>query len=185
MGVTAETWRDVSGFEGFYQVSDQGHVRSLDRTVDKAGVSKAIRGKVLQPSISNTGYEKVDLYLGSKRTKAYVHRLVASAFHPNTNELAYVNHKDENKLNNTAQNLEWCTPSYNNTYGHMKDATRGSKRIVCAKDGEVVGAFKSQKEAARSIGVKTTSLISACCRGEKQTAYGYEWRFAYDRNDIC
>lgn len=180
MGVTAEIWRDINGFEGFYQVSNQGRVRSLDRTVDKAGVNKVVRGKVLRPSISNTGYEKVDLYFGGQRTKAYVHRLVASAFLPNTDELAYVNHRDENKLNNTAQNLEWCTPSYNSTYGHMRDMTRGSKRIVCTKNGEVVGVFKSQREAAKAVEAKTSSLISACCRGKKQAAYGCEWRFACD-----
>ena len=110
-----EEWRPVSGYEGFYEVSNRGSVRSLDRTVIcKDGRSYLKKGRVLKPTASGKGpYYMVSLTKEGSELVKSVHRIVATAFIPNPNSLPVINHKDENKLNNCADNLEWCTQQYN------------------------------------------------------------------------
>lgn len=122
-----EIWKDIKGYEGYYQVSNLGRIRSLDRyiaTVGNPSGQRLIRGKILRPSkrvMSNgkDGYYSVTLYKRGVDTLFNVHRLVAETFIPNPNNLPCVNHKDENKHNNMADNLEWCTIGYNNKYSGM------------------------------------------------------------------
>jgi len=105
-----EEWRDIEGYEGIYQVSSYGNVRSLDRSIDNAnGILCHYKGKTIYQSIVGAGYKQVSLYLGSKYRKKYVHQLVAKAFLPNPRNLYEINHKDHNKENNCVTNLEWCT----------------------------------------------------------------------------
>lgn len=126
-----EEWRDIKGYEGLYQVSNFGRVRSLDRfkiQVSKSGNSYRAYcpGRILQQSYrSKTAkYLRVNLYrLAGNGIKSHgvsfmVHQLVADAFIPNPNNLPEVNHRDENKENNRADNLEWCTTKYNCNYGN-------------------------------------------------------------------
>ena len=109
-----EEWRPVVGYEGLYEVSNIGRVRSLDRYVKGKGKSYFLhKGRVLSPGIKTEGYLIVRL----QRRMFYVHRLVTEAFLPNPDNLPEVNHKDEDKLNNRVDNLEWCTVKYNNNYG--------------------------------------------------------------------
>ena len=102
-----EIWRPIAGYEGLYEVSDQGRVRSLWFG----------KSKILMPMKVGHGYHQVKLYKDSNSKNMYVHRLVAEAFIPNPQALPQINHIDENKLNNAASNLEWCTASYNINYG--------------------------------------------------------------------
>lgn len=106
-----EMWKTIPGYDGRYEVSDKGKVRShYGRSVR---ILKSMRN-----AGKGNGYEMVTLYDKSKRgKKVKVHRLVAEAFIPNPHALPVINHKDENKVNNAANNLEWCTVLYNNTYG--------------------------------------------------------------------
>lgn len=99
-----EEWRDVVGYEGYYQVSSEGRVRN------------AIYGNILNPWKKNNGYLDVVL-VGYGRKHKMVHRLVAEAFIPNPNNEPQINHKDENKTNNRVENLEWCDNRYNSCYG--------------------------------------------------------------------
>lgn len=116
-----EIWKDVHGFEGFYQVSNFGNVRSVTRFITRSdGKTYLKKGKQLKSFVTNKGYEYVMLNdFNSKQHLKTVHRLVAQAFVDNPDNLAVVNHKDENKLNNAATNLEWCTQSYNMTYNQV------------------------------------------------------------------
>lgn len=113
-----EIWKDVATFEGLYQVSNFGNVRSVTRTITRSdGKVYVKQGKQLKSFVTNRGYEYV--MLNDRNRKQHlktVHRLVAQAFVDNPDNLAVVNHKDENKLNNAASNLEWCTHAYNNVY---------------------------------------------------------------------
>lgn len=172
-----EVWKAIDGYTGLYEVSNLGRVRSVDRTVDKDGVNKRIKGKVLRGYISNKGYPCVDLYKASTRKKFLVHRIVAAAFVPNPDGLEIVNHIDENPLNPAAGNLEWCSCSYNNTFGKMAHITRNRKRVKQYLNGRLIGEFESQSDAARYLGVTSSSRISESCRSGKP-AYGYDWRFA-------
>ena len=125
------TWKDIKGYEGLYQVSNLGEIRSKHK------------GKWMKLKCSpvNKRYRKVILCDNEKREVKLVHRLVAEAFIPNTNSLPYVNHKDENPSNNMAVNLEWCTQKYNMNYGTVKErvgnASKGRKRSQYSIDLQI------------------------------------------------
>ena len=117
-----EIWKDIQGYEGIYQVSSHGRVRSLDRIVVRPNGNGDYfaKGKIIYVVLTKWGYNEVHLHKDNK-TKIYkVHRLVAQTFIENPNNLPCVNHIDENKTNNNVNNLEWCTYKYNNNYGTKK-----------------------------------------------------------------
>lgn len=179
-----ERWLPVAGFEGYYEVSDQGRVRSVDRVVTfKDGVTKrATRGKLLTLSAWNGAgnYLSVPLCKGGKTKKYGVHRLVATAFIPNPDNLPEVNHKDENKNNNRVENLEWCDRQYNNTYGTAKmraAITQGKPVLQLDENGEIINAWPTAGMAA-AFTKATQGGIDGCCRGENKTSGGYGWRWA-------
>ena len=114
----SEEWRPIEGYEGLYEVSSYGRVRSLDRYVKTCYEAyKLHKGKILSPAKDKNGYLKVHLCCNGKHNIIRVHRLVCKAFIPNPDNLPEVNHKDEDKTNNSVDNLEWCDHSYNISYG--------------------------------------------------------------------
>lgn len=116
-----ENWKPVIGFEGQYEVSDKGNVRSLRRLIEgKSGTKYYRDGCILKPQTSSS-YAQVYLTVDGKQKWFKVHRLVAEAFIPNPDNLPCINHKDENKLNNSVDNLEWCDYEYNSNYGTAKE----------------------------------------------------------------
>ena len=113
-----EIWKPIEGYEGLYEVSSYGRVRSLDRYVKTCYEAyKLHKGKILSPAKDKNGYLKVHLCCNGKHNIIRVHRLVCKAFIPNPDNLPEVNHKDEDKTNNSVDNLEWCDRSYNISYG--------------------------------------------------------------------
>ena len=171
----------VVGYEGLYEVSNLGRVRSLDR-IDRFG--RLYKGRILKNTLSCYGYYVVVLCNSGKQTNKRVNRLVAEAFIPNPDNLPVVNHKNEIKIDNRAENLEWCSIEYNSNYGTgrrrmaEKQTNRNdlSKSVACYKNNELVAVYPSQMEAYRKTGICNVS-ISACCRGELETSGGYVWRF--------
>ena len=163
-------WKDSENYEGLYQVSNLGEVRSLN-------YRRTGKTKVLQHRYSG-GYDNVIL-----QGKSYkVHRLVAQAFIPNPNNLPIINHRDENKTNNLYTNLEWCDHKYNTNYGtrterwreHNKDKhERQQKKVLNVTTGEI---FNSLKEVEEKLEIPHSN-VSKCCHGERKTAGGYEWQF--------
>ena len=122
-----EEWRPVVGYEGLYEVSSYGRVRSLDKYVKGKGESYRLhKGKVLSPVIKDNGYLQLKLYCNGKFYKKYVHRLVAQAFIPNPDNLLEVNHIDEDKINNRADNLEFCDHKYNMNFGTRQERYRST-----------------------------------------------------------
>lgn len=120
--MTEEVWKDIEGYEGAYQISNFGRVKALARPIPGAYKNREFIKKTTHDTY---GYSIVGLSINGKSNTYTVHRLVAKAFVPNPNGLKEVNHKDENKDNNRADNLEWCTTQYNLTYGHRLDCARG------------------------------------------------------------
>ena len=186
-----EIWKDIDGYEGLYQVSNLGRVKSLDRYVHTSnGKIYHVAGKVLKAQVDKKGYSIVRLTKDGKGLTKKVHRLVAIAFILNSNNLPEVNHKDENKENNTVDNLEWCDSKYNNNFGTKKQriskALKGRtnnpkmcKPIVGKeiKTGNIV-YFPSAAEAERVLGIKHTN-ITQVCKGSKyyKSAGGYYWHY--------
>jgi hypothetical protein len=139
-----EVWREIPGFEGYYEVSTDGRIRGVERRV-KCPFDKHIIIKSKPKSVSRfrTGYLYVNLYKEHKTYKRLIHRLVAEAFVPNENPSVFnqVNHRDENKENNRADNLEWCDGMYNTHYGtaieRMRERRWGNApTIIPAEEGE-------------------------------------------------
>ena len=150
-----EIWKDIKGFEGRYQVSNLGRVRSLLR-------NGLIRKQKL---FGNTDYLYVVLLKDRKYTRLSVHRLVAEHFVEGYKEGYVVNHKDENKHNNRADNLEWCTVRYNFMYGkgfRKKYEKRLKKVIQRNKNGDIIKVYNSVTEAANAFGTTPTSIVEWC-----------------------
>lgn len=178
-----EEWRDIAGYEGLYQVSNLGRVRSLDRKVQNRNGLAVKKGKLLK-SVGKQ-YKKVGLWKDNKGTDVLVHRLVAMAFIPNPLNLPEVNHKDENKHNNAALNLEWCDRLYNARHGtaiqRRADKMRGKpigEQAVnqYTVDGQFVQRHESATKAAASVN-GDNSGICKCANGKYKTAYGFVWKW--------
>ena len=161
-GVEKEQWKPVTepGFESTYEVSDLGRVRSKDRWIKVAGHMTFRRGKVLRPCINrNNGYYYVVLSHPGVQTEFTVHSLVAKAWVPRKKGLNFINHRNENKLDNRACNLEWCTASYNIRYKGLNKRQAETryehgftKRVrVCDARTREVKHFKSLNSAARAL----------------------------------
>ena len=175
-----EIWKPIPGYEGYYEVSDQGRVRSLERVIsDTRGRKYVLPGRILRLRIDRKGRVKYILTKDRKRDNCSAHRLVAITFIPNPDNLPEVNHKDENPKNNRVENLEWCTSEYNRLYGtHIERISQKNWVSVIGtdKDGNEY-RFASMKEAAEKTGARQEN-ISHCCRGVHHTAGGYRWRYA-------
>ena len=181
-----EEWMNIEGYEGLYQVSNEGRVKSLQREiVYKDGRKKVLEEKILHNFLSDLGYYHVMLSKDGMSKRYKVHRLVAKAFIPNPNNLPIINHKDENPKNNVADNLEWCTQGYNVRYGTMIERGRQTQfnREDLSKeveqytlDGDLVETFKSASEIERKNPQFKTSSVTRCCRNNK-TYKGYIWKY--------
>lgn len=167
-----ELWKDIPGYKGLYQISNFGRVKSFHEWKNASCPAEYI----LKNSISNSGYCQVSLYNGKKR-KFLVHRLVADAFIPNPNNLPHINHKDEDPTNNRADNLEWCTPQYNNRYGTAKFRsmmTKGKPVKQFLIGGQWVATYANPTVASMITGI-SRNAINQCLCGNMQTASGFIW----------
>ncbi len=164
-----EIWKDIEGYEK-YQISNLGNVYSKKTH------------KLLTPKADKKGYLRVAFYENKKNNTFKVHRLVAQAFIPNPLNLPQVNHKDENKSNNTVDNLEWCDNHYNHEYGTreervsktMTNHVSDSVPVMCVETGII---YPSISEAARQTKAHN---IFYCCTGKRNMSGGFHWKYATD-----
>lgn len=182
LALPSECWRWVPGYEGLYQVSTRGRVRSVDRwVIGKDGKKYLIKGKILKPLRNELGYLFVTLCRDGKPRNFKIHRLVAMAWLDNPEDKPEVNHLDENPSNNDVYNLAWSTRKENANWGTAIErmAASQSKPVMAVdpKTGQVVREFSSASEAQRNGFDKRH--ISACCRGKKSyiTHHGFVWRY--------
>lgn len=174
-----EQWLPVVGYEGFYEVSNTGKVRSVDRVVvgGRGICTRKAESKEKRLYVAKIGYPVANLYKDNKFKQIPVHRLVAWAFLPNPHGYRYINHMDGNKLNNNLDNLEWCTQSHNVRHAFRTGLHSQNTPVKNVETGEV---FYSEGEAARSVG-GYQSCIGRCARenrsGVTHKAYGHHWVF--------
>ncbi len=163
-----EVFKDIVGYEGLYQVSNFGRVKSFPRW----GTTKEL--KILKQYKNRYGYMYVCLYKNGKPKKHTVHRLVAEAFIPNPDNKPEVNHKYGIKTDNRATELEWTTKSENIKHSYKTlNKKNYTKQVICIETGKV---YDSLLEASKECGC-SKNHISDCCRGKRNTTGGYHWKY--------
>lgn len=166
-----EVWKDIKGYEGAYQVSNLGNVKSLRR---EHPVNKCCRDRILKPQ-TQRGYSRVMLWSGVDSRWESVHRLVAEAFLQNPENKQQVNHIDGNKRNNCVSNLEWVTPSENVRHSFdVLSRKKHTRKVICVETGEVFGSLK---EVTQTTGIDYRH-IPDCCKGRRERTGGFRWRYA-------
>ena len=178
--MTEEVWRDVKGYEGLYQVSSDGRVKSLERKfIDKIGRERYVKECILKPAIDRYGYLLVSLYAGGKQKMHTVHRLVCEAFHENPDNKPQVNHINEIKTDNRASNLEWATARENSNFGTRNERMAKTKSEPVGQytlDGDLVKVWQSTREVERRTGFACSNICKAA-KGNCKTAYGFIWKY--------
>lgn len=186
-----EVFRDVLGYEGLYQVSNYGRVKSLERKnifycgLRKEHLERPTKEKILNYNKSNRGYLQVCLTKDGKSKTYTVHRLVAKAFLPNLKNKKQVNHIDGNKENNSIDNLEWVTSSENNKHAFITGLNKPhNMRKVNQYDlqGNFIKQWNSIIDFLKENNLNLkNSNITTCCKGKRKNAYGFIWRYADEK----
>lgn len=160
-------WKAIAGYENVYEINTLGEVRRIDS------------GNILKGYVNPDGYRRVGLTVNGHTKVFLMHRLIAIAFIPNPNNYPCVNHKDENKSNNSLYNLEWCDYRYDLNYGTRNNrASKSKKRPILqySKTGEFIREWKSVTDLKNETGMDITH-VSSCCRGKRKTANGFRWKY--------
>lgn len=188
-----EIWKDIEGYNGLYQISNLGRVKSLGRR----GKGCSLEDIILKPMINKDGYCLVNLKDTNHVAKWYsVHRIVAKHFIPNPDNLPVINHKDESKDNNCVENLEWCTTQYNNSYGTVVERQSNNKKgqenywlnkpiLQYSLEGEFIAEFDSTTQAAKFLAPvlgKDMEKIKKAINNQLRIypngkSCGYKWRY--------
>lgn len=178
-----EIWKDIEGYEGYYQVSNEGRVKSLERHVvmrTRWGkiCMRNVKEKIMTQHDSGKGYLQVfftkDVY--------FVHQLVAKAFIPNPHNYSDVHHINQNHQDNRVENLMWMGEHEHKTMHAKERAKKLSKRVdqIDKFTGEVLRQWESTAEAAKQLGYENIH-ISECARGKRKTAYGSVWKYVSEQ----
>lgn len=181
-----EIWKDIVHYEGLYQASNLGNIRSVDRVVvSNNGKSQFRKGMTLKQRKNHKGYKVVRLSKEGNANNKFVHVLVLESFCKRPYGLTQINHKDENKSNNRLENLEYCDNVYNQNYGScssnkskstINDIRKSKKVVQFTKDGTLIKEFPSLHEIERTLGFQHGHVRDAC-NGKLHTAYGYKWKW--------
>lgn len=182
-----EIWKDIKEFEGYYQISNKGRVLSLERKV-KSAISnsgyRTVNLRILKTRIDKYGYDTIILRRYNKDKHFTIHRLVAIAFIDNPNKYPSINHIDENKLNNTPENLEWCTVKHNNLYNNrqqlinekLREVVKGKIILQYDLNMNFIKEWRSLREIHRTLRFNRQE-INKTCRKERDSYNGYIWRY--------
>jgi NUMOD4 motif/HNH endonuclease/NUMOD1 domain len=175
-----EVWKDIPGYEKLYQASTFSRFRSLDRIVKNNGNTfRTEKGKILKKQVSQDGYCMIRIRINNKEKRIRTHRLIAKTFIPNPNNLPIVEHKDDNPLNDSINNLMWSTIKANN----INSCYRSNKHLIKPitqydLKGNFIAEFASISYAYKALNKNPKSgTIGKCCNNKAKTAYGFIWRY--------
>jgi hypothetical protein len=189
-----EKWKNIEGYEGIYQISDLGRVRSLDRVIKNCKTFSQKKGMLLKPYVHNSGYLRAGLSKEGKMNYYMIHRLVANAFLGKPEDASLVvMHMNDIKTDNRLENLKWGTPCENSSDAYRKGLTKNpsegkfneenhlSKPInQLAMSGHVLRRFPNSYEVNRSLGINQGNIIQVC-KGRRNHAGGFKWAYACDQ----
>lgn len=173
----SEIWKAISDFEGYYEVSNKGRIRSVERTVKSGRGYRKVPSTILNPALGQWGYEQVCLRKNGKSYTKRVNRIVAQVFIPNPNNYPQVNHIDGVKTNNCVENLEWCNCSQNMLHCHTNGLSDWNTNVRVVETNKI---YRSIAECARDIG-GYEQLIRACLNGDRKTHKGYHFELVGKR----
>lgn len=177
-----EIWKDIKNYEGKYQVSNLGRVKSLKRYKENYSKLQLVPEKILAQADNGNGYKFVSLWKDSKQKMYYIHRLVAETFIPNEHDLKQVNHKDGIKNNNSILNLEWCSCSENqkHAYKKLKRITAKNNKHTSFKvnklddKNNIIESYPSMREAERQNGYSNGVISKGIQKGYMTGGYYWE-----------
>ena len=174
-----EIWKDIEGFEGKYQISSMGRVKSLNFKLTG-------KEQIMSLKVNKYGYKQILLYKDKKYKTFLIHRLVAQAFIPNPENKPEIDHINTNKTDNRVENLDWCTAEYNHNYGTRNDriAKALSKPVLqFSKTDEFIKKWNSIMDIKRELNISHQN-ISKCCLGKIKTAYKFKWGYEEDYEKV-
>jgi len=184
-----EIWKDIKGYEGYYQISNFGNVKSLKRKRYNHRLQKIIEistEKFLKPFADKKGYLRIKLQSNTNKRTISIHKLVAQTFISNPNNYPQINHIDGVKTNNCVNNLEWCTCSYNVQEAFRLGLSKKGKNHFRSKqviqydlNGNFIKKWDCVIDAINNLNLNkyASTGISLCCQGKCKTAYGYKWKY--------
>lgn len=195
-----EVWKDIPNYEGYYQISNLGRIKSVARKVKYQNSYRNVKEKLKKTFIGKQGYERVELSKNGKTKKYNVHRIVANVFISNPLNKETVNHINGIKTDNRVENLEWATRSENELHAYKIGLAKNSEkqrnvaRLYCKEnkiksiiqldlDGNFIKEWKSAREVEEKINISRKN-ISQCITGKNKTAGGYKWltKELYEQN---
>lgn len=176
-----EIWKDIPEYEGLYQVSNYGNVKSLSKTIIRSnGYKQTFKERKLKPRLSKNGYLTVMLFKNKEGKTKAIHKLVAKTFILNNKNKRCVNHKDENKLNNCVDNLEWCSYKYNNNYGTKNESKKVKVNQYDLEDN-FIKTWDCISRVEKQLKINHRN-ICLCCKNKRKSAGGYKWKYYEEFN---
>lgn len=184
MKFIGEIWKPVKGYENIYEVSSMGRVKSCERIIVRSNGRKInFPEKIMKPTINHKGYEVIDLRKNGKRECGFVHRLVGKAFIKNPSGKKQINHKNGIKTDNNVENLEWVTNKENMIHAYKNglinnnkaNKNRSRKIDQLTLENEFIKSYNSIEDAIKATNINN---ISAVCRGHRNKAGGFKWRYS-------